>query len=1131
VSKRRLRRLGPVAVAVVLAAAALAAAILRDAGSTAVRAPVSGAEESGAEESAPALGLKLATLQAFAPAGGVSGLREGDRSAADDEWMNHTIPGETIPSAVIAASSRDWARMNGRADWGNGGARWKPLGPTWAKALPNPYRDRAVYNAGTPDFSGRTVDVVVDPTCGGGRQRGQSRQGDRGRGNDECRMWIANANGGVWRTGDALDDQPQWEYLSRSFGHNNIASLELDPNDSRNDTIWAGTGEPNACGSGCEAGVGLFKSTDGGDSWQGPSGQTSGAACGPAPNPSPCNAFYNRAVGSIQVKPGDSNVIFAASGRAIRGLTSNCCGGADALIPGAAHFGLYRSLDGGRSWELVHQGAAALCTAAHPDTVSLSGTPCSPRGARRVRFDPVDPNTVYVGFFGRGIWRSRQNGAPGTFEQIMLPVTAVPTTAGGGLERPEFDVVALPGGETRMYVGVGGGAGANARFRRNDAVRATAAAAVQTSWIDLSSSAEDTPGFTSWAYCDPQCSYDNFVFAPAAHFPNSGATVDTVYLSGDNAYNENNWGPNSPRAFLGDGPVCDPGGTHPCGRDSGRGVALSTNAGVHFTDMTEDTSDQFYPAALHPDHHALTVNPTNWRQFFEVGDGGVIRSNGTFVDDSGDCTNPKGYTATRLTFCQLMLSRVPEKLTTINKSLRTLHFYQIDYSPFDFRTIVGGTQDNGSWERGDAPGSGTNGFDSPTLPGFGVGIDTDEFPSERECLDRGRGDDDDNDDNGNRGSGGEQVWVNTNIADGGHNGFDLGDPCFRLSGFQQGQTMVSYDPKNQMDMNWTSDTHFVFYGSELNAFIGVANDDNTHLHWLWSAREHVFRSTNQGRNPILTKQTHREHCNVWYGDGDVDDNGVFEPAKDICDDWKPLGDPGPAGRLTHGPLAVCPNPTPPPPFVPCPPPFPYGSDRSGGYTSVVEPAWDGSTLWAATQPGRVFVSKNADNPNPAAVVFDRIDNDPTATTDPPRFPSAIFVDPKDANHAWIVYSGFTAKTPATPGHVFEVRYVPGASTFKLLDGNEPKDELGDIPATSVAVSDGGTIFVGTDYGCVASKGDGVWRQCGSGLPRLVVSDLIYVRDQTRPPYKGKKRLYAATHGQGVWELRTGHLDGEGGGDD
>lgn len=1036
------------------------------------------------EELTPAAGQKLARIATYAP----GSVQEGDRSAADDEWTKHAMPGDTIPSAAIAASSSDWSRVQSRDEWGRGGAQWKPLGPTWGKGLPNAYRDRAVYNAGTPDFSGRIAHTVIDPNCGS-RSRDDDDDDDGGDGGS-CRLWIANANGGVWRTNNALGKRPEWKYLSENFEHNSIASLELDPNDKRANTIWAGTGEPNACGSGCEAGVGIYKSTNGGDRWSGPYGQTAGPACGPG-NPSPCNPFYNRAVGSIEVKPGNSDVMFAATGRAIRGLTSSCCGGADALIPGAAHFGLYRSLDGGRNWQLVHMGAAADCTASHPDVVSLSGTPCSPRGARRVYIDPVDPNTVYASFFGRGIWRSRSNGDPGSWEQIMLPVGTAPGTAGGGSERAEFDVVRL-GGETRMYVGVGGGTAAFARFRRNDAVRNAPAATVLATWLDLTNTVQDTPGYSSFNYCG-QCSYDNYVFVPARHFPNSGANPDIVYLSGDNRYAENDWGPLSPRANT-------PYNITQNGRDNARAVGLSTNAGVHFTDMTDDTTHNYYPVELHPDHHALTVNPRNWKQFFDVGDGGIVRSNGKFVDDSGDCVQPKGYTGTRLAFCQLLLSQVPEKLHTMNKGLRTLHFYQLDYNPFDFDTIVGGTQDNGSWERGDGPGSGTNSGPDGALPPAGVGIDTDEFPSARECLGRGRGNEDDDDDGGH--SGGEQVWVNTNIADGGHNGFDIGDPCFRLSGFQQGQTMVSYDPKNQLDMNWTSDTHFVLYGNEQNAFIGVANDDHTVAHRLWSAREHVFRSDNQGRNPILTKQTHREHCNVWYGDLDVDDNGVYEPPKDLCDDWTPLGDPGPAGRLTG---------------------VTYGATKAGSYVSVVEPAWDGQTLWAATGAGRVLVSKNAGGPEPA-VVFDRIDDDPTAGPTPNRFVSAIYVDPKDPNHAWVAFSGFNAKTPATPGHVFEVRYVPGASTFRLLDGNEPRDRMGDIPATSIAVSDSGTVYVGTDYGCVASKGDGVWRECGSGLPRMPVADLIYVRDQMRPPYRGKEKLYAATHGQGVWELNTGHLD-------
>ena len=110
----------------------------------------------------------------------------------------------------------DWKKVKGRASGGK--SDWKPLGPTDAQGLDNEYRDRGVYNAGTPDFSGRIAHVAIDPDC---RENGQ------------CTLWIANANGGVWRTNNALDATPKWQYVSSGFEHNNIASIELDPNDKQ----------------------------------------------------------------------------------------------------------------------------------------------------------------------------------------------------------------------------------------------------------------------------------------------------------------------------------------------------------------------------------------------------------------------------------------------------------------------------------------------------------------------------------------------------------------------------------------------------------------------------------------------------------------------------------------------------------------------------------------------------------------------------------------------------------------------------------------------------------------------------------------------------------------------------------
>ena len=98
-----------------------------------------------------------------------------------------------------------------------------------------------------------------------------------------------------------------------SFG---INAAGLDRDSTRTiraaNTLWVGTGEGNACGSGCVAGVGLYKSTDGGDHWTGPYGNS---------------VFNARGVGTIRVKPGDPNTIYAGSAFAVRGHSSVCCYG------------------------------------------------------------------------------------------------------------------------------------------------------------------------------------------------------------------------------------------------------------------------------------------------------------------------------------------------------------------------------------------------------------------------------------------------------------------------------------------------------------------------------------------------------------------------------------------------------------------------------------------------------------------------------------------------------------------------------------------------------------------------------------------------------------------------------------
>src|SRR4029450_7166375 len=203
---------------------------------------------------------------------------------------------------------------------------------------------------------------------------------------------------------------------------------------------------------------------------------------------------------------------------------------------------------------------------------------------------------------------------------------------------------------------------------------------------------------------------------------------------------------------------------------------------------------------------------------------------GALCDDSGDCASVKLITnPARLAFCQLVLSRVPERLQAINKGLRTLHFYEIEYNKSHPDSIAGGTQDNGSWE---------------TL-------------------------------------GDQATWINTNIADGGQNAYDApgGDPDFKLTGWQQGQLEVSFTPLSQTGVTWIADTLIVLppYNAEGVPFIANAITDPVTPGWLWRGREHVLPSPNHGLNPAFARSAVIEQCNVWTGDGDIDENGTYEP--------------------------------------------------------------------------------------------------------------------------------------------------------------------------------------------------------------------------------------------------------------
>ncbi|MCI0444990.1 exo-alpha-sialidase, partial [bacterium] len=243
-------------------------------------------ELSNNEERMPrALAKHLEELQKTIPGnGGESG--EGPGGYAVQKLAAMAYPQTDIHLNQLIGARTAFQQIRQRSiNNPNGGPTWTSYGPTVAKVPKFVYRDATVYTPKKYFAAGRTTCMAIAPTC--------TKQ--------NCRLWIGAAGGGIWRTDNALDKTPDWTYLSETFGINSVGSIALDPNDSTGNTIWVGTGEGNASADSV-FGVGVYKSTDGGDTWTGPLGGS---------------VFNGRAAATIAIKQGDPNTIYVGSTRAV----------------------------------------------------------------------------------------------------------------------------------------------------------------------------------------------------------------------------------------------------------------------------------------------------------------------------------------------------------------------------------------------------------------------------------------------------------------------------------------------------------------------------------------------------------------------------------------------------------------------------------------------------------------------------------------------------------------------------------------------------------------------------------------------------------------------------------------------
>ena len=447
-------------------------------------------------------------------------------------------------------------------------------------------------------------------------------------------MWVGAAGGGVWRTNKALAGNANWVNVSDGFFKSGaIGALTLD---AAHNTLYAGTGEDAAAGD-AEAGVGIYKSTDGGDTWTPLGGNSS---------------FTNRAIRQIAIDPNDptGNTIYVADGRGVHGISSTTAGTVSQIPPGTPGVGVWKSTDGGATFNLLQPIAASVGPQPGQTFMSSFG---STRGATDVAVDPTHPGVIYATAYNVGVWRSTDNGA--TWTNIHAGHNT-------GADRSEFALAATPDGHTRMYQGEGDSGTPYSRFFVANAVESGAPV-----FVDKTSNNPALVGYDTFNFCTGQCWYDQGVFSPKGH-------PDTVFLYGSYVYNEDH------------------------GISNARGLLMSTDGGETFTDETDDaTGTDAHHNGLHPDQHAFVTNPNDPNQFFEGSDGGLMRSDGTFTDISGRCDG-RGLDAVSLARCRQLLARAPSHWFDLNVGLDTLQFQSLSVNPADAKDIQGGTQDNGTFE-------------------------------------------------------------------------------------------------------------------------------------------------------------------------------------------------------------------------------------------------------------------------------------------------------------------------------------------------------------------------------------------------------------------------------------------------
>ena len=216
--------------------------------------------------------------------------------------------------------------------------------------------------AGPSNIGGRITDMAVHPS-------------------NPSVIYIGAAAGGVLKS---VDGGVSWTPVFDEAGALSIGAITIDPNNP--DIIWVGTGEANVSAD-SYPGDGIWRSTDGGQTWELRGLEESSH------------------IGRIAIDPNDSNKIFAAATGALWGTNPER--------------GVYRSTNGGVDWERM------LYLTDSTAAIDVVINPANPRIVYAAMWERIrHPDARNVGGMTSGIWRSTDGGDDWDHLTTGLPPSA-----------------------------------------------------------------------------------------------------------------------------------------------------------------------------------------------------------------------------------------------------------------------------------------------------------------------------------------------------------------------------------------------------------------------------------------------------------------------------------------------------------------------------------------------------------------------------------------------------------------------------------------------------------------------------------------------------------------------------------